>query len=79
MKCLICGAQLTLVENEAERASKPCLLSKRRVQEVEAVGPPHPYGLGSTVHAVGKAKEPDAAAMSASGRPCSDLNCGART
>lgn len=78
MKCLICGAQLTLVENEAERASKPCLLSKR-VQEVEAVGPPCHYGLGSTAHAMGVAKEPGAAAMSVSGRPCSDLSCGART
>lgn len=79
MKCLICGAQLTLVENEAERASKPCLLSKRRVQEVDAVGLPPHYGLGSTAHAVGEAKEPGAAAMSVSGRPCSDLSCGART
>lgn len=37
-KCLLCGAQLTLVENEAEQAPKPCLFSKWPVQEENASG-----------------------------------------
>lgn len=79
MKCLICGAQLTLVEKEAERASKPYLLRKCPVQEVEPVGLPGHYQLGCTEPTVSEAEGPEAAAMLLSGRLCSDFNCGART